>query len=275
MGFGNRISSGGWISRNTGERNFGHKTVVVFPCLIQPEISYSPDRQFEEPPRGLHTICATMHQLGIHSYYCAPSIGVQNEINSLKWHATQLGVPFSDSYHDFPEVLSDFKARTRRYNFLGFQTDISSIPELSIPGLFTNEHIRISLQNKLMTESVDIDAIFWGERYTYPIEIKEKTPARDSKLGNYFGLDVGPFVKLSFYAAKKGNLHSLFIVREINNTEDRNLVNWWFITFEKLAQYASWVFSGGGRNMQGGSSCVVKIPMSEFSEMNQDTLNNL
>lgn len=74
---------------------------------------------------------------------------------------------------------------------------------------------------------------------------------------------------------KKGNLHSLFFVREINNTIDRELVNWWFITFDKLAQYASWVPMGGGINMQGGGSTVVKIPKSEFNQVSLENLNLL
>lgn len=65
----------------------------------------------------------------------------------------------------------------------------------------------------------------------------------------------------------KGNLHSLFFVREFNNTNDRQLVKWWFITFDALAQYASWIPQGGGMNMQGGGSTVVKIPRSEFTEL--------
>ena len=140
---------------------------------------------------------------------------------------------------------------------------------------FTKEHLRVAFQNQFMCEMSDIDGIFWGQQYTYPIEIKEKTAANDSKLGDYFGLDVGPFVKLAFYAAKKGNLHSLFFVREINNTIDRELVNWWFIAFDKLAQYASWVPMGGGINMQGGGSTVVKIPKSEFSQVSLENLNLL
>jgi len=107
------------------------------------------------------------------------------------------------------------------------------------------------------------------------LEIKEKTSGTDNKLGEYFGLDVGPFVKLALYAAKKGNLHSLFFVREINNTDDRQLVNWWFITFDKLAQFASWQPQGGGMNMQGGGSAVVKIPKSEFTALTVAALNDL
>jgi hypothetical protein len=126
-----------------------------------------------------------------------------------------------------------------------------------------------------MCEMADIDGVFWGERYTYPIEIKEKTCANDNRLGPYFGIDAGPFVKLAFYAAKKGNLHSIFIVKEIDNPEDRNLIAWWFITFETLAQYASWIPRGGGKGMGEGRSTVIMIPRNEFKELNQENLITL
>lgn len=59
---------------------------------------------------------------------------------------------------------------------------------------------------------------------------------------------MGPFVKLAHYVARRGNLHSLFLVREIANQETRELVNWWFITFEQLARFASWFPMAGGRS---------------------------
>ena len=107
------------------------------------------------------------------------------------------------------------------------------------------------------------------------MEIKEKTVATDISVGHYFGLDIGPFVKLAFYAAKKGNLHSLFVVREINNVTNRDLVGWWFITFEQLARYASWNARSGGTNMGGGGSTVVRIPKSEFRQLTATALGEL
>jgi hypothetical protein len=70
---------------------------------------------------------------------------------------------------------------------------------------------------------------------------------------------------LAFYAAKRGNLHSLFIVREIEDVTTRKLKDWWYITFEKLAEFASWNPRAGGMNMGGGSSVVVPIPKAAFS----------
>ena len=275
MGFGSRLSQGGWIVRNVGAGIFGHQSSVLFPMIIQADTDYSPTRVLEEPPIALHTICSTMHQIGVHSFYCVPSVTTNNNTASISWQSKQLGIPNPVPFTPMLTTVQNFGSRTRNYNFLRYRTNAAIVPETSVAEEFTKENLRVAFQNAFMCEMSDIDGIIWGQQYTYPIEIKEKTVANDTKVGNYFGIDVGPFVKLAFYAAKKGNLHSLFFVREINNTTDRQLVNWWFITFDTLAQYASWVSQGGGRNMQGGGSTVVKIPKAEFTALTSASLATL
>lgn len=275
IGYGDRVSIGGWIARSVGAGVFGHETVVIFPEIIEPDKEYSPSRALPAPTHGLHTICSTFHQIGIRSLFCAPVISEYENPESIMWKSVQLGLPIQQEFKTFPESIEDFSRRTRRYNFLRYKTDSNPIPDSSVPEEFTKEHIRVAFQTYYLQEMSDVDGILWGNQYTYPLEIKEKTAASDSKLGEYFGLDLGPFVKLAFYAAKRGNLHSIFIVREINNIEERALVNWWYITFDKLAQFASWVPQGGGRNMQGGGSTVVKIPKCEFQMLNKEALGNL
>lgn len=275
LGFQNQVSPGGWIARSTGSGQFGHHTIAVFPEMVIPNQSYPVGRNLPQPAQGLHTICSTFHQLGIHSYSCAPVVRIANDPDSVEWHFIQLGLPTAQQYIQFPFNLTGFIPRTRRYNFLRYSTNVTSIPHPAVPEQFSKEHFRVTLQNQIISEISDIDGIFWGQRFTYPIEIKEKTPAEDRNLGEYFGLDLGPFVKLAFYAAKRGTLHSLFVVREIDNESSRDLVNWWFIEFDQLAQFASWVPSGGGRNMLGGGSTVVKVPKAEFRQLNAQSLQSL
>lgn len=276
LGYGNQVSVGGWIARSEGAGNFGQRTVVFFPETIRVGQTYPASRVLPQPPHGLHTICSTFHQIGIHGYYLTPSVGTANDPSSITWQAVQLGVPNQAPWASFPSCIAGFRARQRRYNFLRYNTaNVSGIPASSIEEEFSKEHARISFQSAFMSEIADVDGVFWGNQYTYPIEIKEKTVARDNKIGDYFGLDVGPFVKLAFYAAKRGNLHSLFVVREIDNTSARNLVNWWYIKFDELAQSASWTPVGGGTNMQGGGSTTVKIPKYKFQLLNAATLSTL
>src|SRR5262245_54739201 len=73
LGFGDRVSAGGWIARSVGPGEFGHRTVVLFPRTIEPGTDFGPE-SLPAPSNGLHTICATFHQIGIHSYFCSPVV---------------------------------------------------------------------------------------------------------------------------------------------------------------------------------------------------------
>lgn len=278
LGFSARVSCGGWIVRSDarGDFDFGQNTAVFFPETIQPGVNYNADRQLPEPHRGLHTICSTFHQIGIRSYYCA-AILTQNQSGEKKavWKFTELGLPEVQSYLPFPESIHGFNPRQRPYNYERFHADTSTIPDQAVPEEFSKESIRVSFNSMFYAEPSDVDGLFWGQEKTYPIEIKEKTRANDRGIGDYFGIDAGPFVKLAFYAAKRGNLHSMFVVREIDDEVTRNLVNWHFITFEQMAQYASWVFRPGGRGMTGGRSATIRIPISQFKILDADNLRSL
>lgn len=275
IGFAGRVSPGGWIARRKGNNVFAHATAAIFPEIVNPAQDYGPDRALPNPAQGLHTICATLHQSGIASFYCAASVATENDpFAGMEWQAIELGVPMQGQYQPLARALTalQFSTRSRRYNHLRYRTDTALIPDDAVPEEFSKEHLRVSLCTPFMVEISDIDGIFWGRWNTYPIEIKEKTPAPSTDMGPFFGLDVGPFVKLAFYAAKRGNLHSLFVVREIDNEQDRNLVQWWFITFDQLAQFASWNPQPGGPGMGGGRSSVVRVPRVEFQPLNAQTL---
>ena len=276
LGFADRVSRGGWIARRIGAGEFAHKTAVFFPETIQPGAAYPPTRSLPQPDVGLHTICATFHQTGIAAFFCAATVDAAASAESVRWKAIQLGLPTAQSYHDFPGCVQPlFTARDRKYNYLRHKADTASIPTSAVAEEFSKENVRVVFQTAFKAEVSDIDGILWGQRFTYPLEIKEKTAAKDNRLGEFFGLDTGPFVKLAYYAAKRGNLNSLFIVREIEDIESRRLVNWWFIRFEELASFASWVSMAGGAGMRGGASRVVCIPKSEFQPLTMENLERL
>lgn len=274
--FGNRIANGGWLTRTAGPGGFGAATVALFPATDFDSAMESDICAIQQPSRGLHTICSTFHQIGIHSYFCSPDIECEDDPTKLRWNAVQLGTPVDSPMQTLESALASYlRPRERRYNFMSYKTDISSLPDEHVTEEFIKEHLRVSFQTNFLSEVSDIDGIFWGSQFTYPLEIKEKTSAPDRNLGEFFGLDVGPFVKLAFYSAKRGNLHSMFVVREITDMETRELKQWWFITFEKLAQFASWNQQSGGRNMRGGGSTVVKIPKDQFSPLTKSELEKL
>ena len=236
LGYADRVSQGGWIFRRCQEE-FGTRTIVVFPEVILPDIDYPVARPAPQIPLGLHTVCATFQQTGIHAYFCFGSVERENDADSVRWSALRLGVPMNVPAVQFPEHFDDFFVeRDRRHNFLANNADLAWLPDASVAGEFSKECLRIAFRNRYLAEDSDVDGIFWGDQFTYPIEIKEKTVANDGQLGDWFGLDVGPFVKLAYYAAKRGNLNSLFVVHEIDDEQTRNHVGWWFVRFEELAR---------------------------------------
>ncbi len=274
LGFRDRVSPGGWIVRRKGPDIFAHSTAALFPEIVLPTQQYPPNRDLPNPAHGLHTICATFHGGGIAGFFCAATIAQDDDPASLAWHAVQLGLPSEQPYQPLIQGLAplDFTVRGRRYNFLRYHTDTTAIPDLAVPEEFSKEHLRVVFSTRYLAEVSDIDGIFWGQQHNYRIEMTESTAVPSRDLGPFFGLDVGPFVKLAFYAAKRGNLHSLYVVREIDNTQDRNLVQRWFIKFDELAQFASWIPQAGGPNMGGGGSSVVRVPRCEFHPLNPQTL---
>lgn len=276
LGYSNRVSLGGWIARRVGAEGFGSETVAILPEILISPTDISASRPPPEPPRSLHTICATFYQIGIKSFFAYAQPSEPKSTDPIKWMLTRIGTPQDQPWLSLDDALDPILTRrSRRYEPLRFRTDVAKIPSARITEEFLKESIRVHIQRRYITEISDIDGILWGEEKTYPLEIKEKTVARDRNIGDYFGIDAGPFVKLAFYAAKRGNLHSLFIVREIASTQNRELVSWWAITFERLARFASWVPQGGGTSMGGGRSSVIKIPKSAFHLMDSTYLSSL
>lgn len=275
LGYADRVSAGGWIARSTGAGQFGRRAVVIFPETLQPGQKYAASGVHRPAPNGLHTVCAVFQQIGIAGYYCQPVVAAMGVAESVAWHAVRLGVPGNPTHEPLAVALRTLTPRTRQHNFLRYHTNTAQLPDLAVADEFSKEHLRVSLQTPFLVECSDVDGVLWGQQYTYPVEIKEKTEAADNRVGKYFGIDTGPFVKLAFYAAKRGNLRSLFVVREIDDPATRNLVAWWYITFDRLAEFASWVPQAGGTNMGGGRSTVVKIPKDQFSLLDTGALAQL
>lgn len=262
--------------QHAGIGKFASETVALFPEVCTDVAELTQGRPLTEPSRGLHTICSTFYQIGIRSFFCSLQIADAADPASWRWQALRLGTPSEERWQPLEDALAPYLGkRARPYNWLRFNTDTSRIGDEFVVEEFLKEHLRVSALTPYTAEISDVDGILWGNEKTYPLEIKEKTAASDTKLGEYFGIDVGPFVKLAYYAAKRGNLHSLFVVREIEDTQSRKLKKWWFIPFDRLAQYASWNQQGGGTNMRGGASTVVRIPKERFSELNRAALTAL
>lgn len=134
-----------------------------------------------------------------------------------------------------------------------------------VASLFWFEYARYYCSITNLVSNNDLDLFLVGNSgAVYPIELKSKTPAEDRSLGEWFGLDVGPFLKMTFFTTKSINKDALYIVEEVD--EDREHVEWYAIRFTHLVKCCSWVQQGGGTNMRGGSSYTVRIPKAAFTK---------
>jgi hypothetical protein len=275
-GLAGHVLPGGWIARSDSRAGapFGANTVAFFPHAMQPTAKYSSVAGVNPPP-AFHKVGAIFHGIGISTYYLHPIVTTRNDPFSISWYAFGLGPPVLPPPQLFPGCIPGFAPRTRRHNYLRYKSKTAALPAQLIRDEFSRESARVSFSSKFFSEIVDVDALFWGKHKVYPIEIKEKTAANDKAIGDWFGLDVSPFVKLSHYSARRGNLDALFIVREIDHESSRNLVGWWYVDFETLAKNAAWTPRGGGRDMRGGRSTVIRIPKAAFKVLDAAALHSL
>ena len=208
LGYGEMISPGGWIFRSVrhgGTGRFASSHVALFPETVQAWKDYPPPVGIPNIPHSLLAVAISLRQIGVESYYCVPYFPRSQEPEKVEWTLFEMGSP-SHGVKDLSSAMKNFPSRTSRYNFLRYSSDPSVIPQSSLPVEFTKELLRVSVSGFYIAEVSDIDGVFWGKNIAYPLEIKEKTMASDRKIGDYFGIDVGPFTKLAFYAARRASL---------------------------------------------------------------------
>lgn len=135
-----------------------------------------------------------------------------------------------------------------------------------ISDLFWFEYSRYYFQVEYLLSNNDLDLFIIGPAgSSYPVELKSKTVAKDSSLGPWFGIDMGPYAKLSFFTANSMNTDALYVVEEVDAS--RQHVEWYGIKFTELVKCCSWVGQAGGTGMMGGASSTFKIPKSAFSPL--------
>lgn len=173
---------------------------------------------------------------------------------------------------DFEKVFSNFPKRTGNKGlrcYLQDRIDRALFPwddDSLVRDLFWFEYTRYFCQKKYLISNNDLDLFIIGDSGSaYPVEIKSKTPVVDESLGDWFGLDIGPFAKMAFFTANSMNTDALYIVQEVD--ENRSFVKWHGIKFTDLVKSCSWVGQAGGQGMSGGASSTIKIPKLSFTEL--------
>ena len=171
-------------------------------------------------------------------------------------------VPFDDVMSDFPPRNGNRGLRCYDRNRINSGQPPWNDPEI-ICELFWFEYARYYCQVNYLVSNNDLDLFLIGESGSaYPVELKSKSPVQDNSLGEWFGLDLGPFAKMAFFTANNMNTDALYFVEEVD--EQRNHIEWLGIRFTDLVKTCSWVGQSGGTGMTGGLSSTVKIPKAAF-----------
>lgn len=137
----------------------------------------------------------------------------------------------------------------------------------TVTELFWKEYARYFLHRQFLVSSNDLDFFIVGKSgKAYPIEFKSKMVAVDSSIGDWFGIDVGPFSKLSFFVSLSNNMEALYFIEEVD--ANGNTIEWWGIKFSELLKTCHWVSQSGGTGMGGGASVTIKVPKVSFQILN-------
>jgi hypothetical protein len=209
-----------------------------------------------------------LRRLGIRSFYAIPDT---DTALPFEWKAVDLSSEAIGAPQAISSFMKDFPARMGKRVVRG-GADVSAFANLqddALLGALTKESFADACMTKWKISAVDVDYFLFGRREILPIEIKEKDPAPDKIMGRYFGLDVGPFIKLSYFF-KAGE--TVYVVREIDNKVQRNLRYWKYLKFTDILDKSDWVGLPGGPPMVGKHSFTVRIPYEAFRDLTREEL---
>ena len=121
--------------------------------------------------------------------------------------------PITSVFHLFPLRNGNIGLRCHKLARLNPNqfpwTDVDAISDL-----FWFEYARYYIQVEYLVSNNDLDFFLIGTSGScYPVELKGMTSASDSTLGAWFGIDMGPYAKLSFFTSNSMNTDALYIGR--------------------------------------------------------------
>lgn len=170
-----------------------------------------------------------------------------------------------DIFSEFPTRTGNSGLRCSKINRLGANQPPWNDND-AIARLFWFEYIRYFVQVDYLVSNNDLDLFILGPSGScFPVELKSKTVANDNILGDWFGIDMGPYAKLAFFTANAMNTDALYVVQEVSTNRDH--VEWYGIRFTELVKSCSWVGQAGGTGMMGGASRTYKIPKAAFTQL--------
>ncbi len=231
--------------------------------------------------RQFHAMCSSLNGVGFEVIQCFPI--VQEEpatIPRLIWRFyryqdEQLREQITEDY------FCHWRGRGRvsrprpwmssiedKFTDLG-EVDLTT---LALPELFYNGFFKAVYRANTM-DPYDTDGfIISYDGKIFPIELKEKFPFTDRTIGQTIGIDAGRILMM-LRICLPINATGFYIVREVEETRERELVGWKIIRLDEVLMKCSWNLRAGGPGMassargRGSQTSTILLPHSEFSDM--------
>ena len=278
------IIPGGWIlspGRNTviNPPTQGRIAILPIPTPFSwtdhlPDIAFAAQVLAESYFRqtGIKTYFARFETFGnvqTEAGFQIPQPGNYHTSYALDFYKTG---PNGLSYVAMATVMSAFTPRTGNRGMSAHatgridRTTVVWADTLIVTNLFWKEYAYYYLKRQFSVSAADLDFFIVGNSgKAYPIEFKSKTTVTDAISGDWFGIDINPFAKLSFFVSLSNNMEALFFIEEVDN--NGNTIEWWGVRFSVVLKNCYWVPQPGGRAMGGGGSSTIKIPKVIFSTL--------
>ncbi len=174
--------------------------------------------------------------------------------------------------NDFSSILSigkerknnapRFKLRKRE------QFDYFDRYELdTLKKIYANRYFLDNKKRDVVMNTIDLDGFILDNRNTFIVEVKEKSPIKDSKHPEdeekwLYGWDTRRLLWYKYIQQQIG-LNVLYNILQIDNRDDRNFVKWDSVFLNDFLRSVSWSNVRGG----GGGEDTLTVPYGHFSDL--------
>ncbi|TAN40687.1 MAG: hypothetical protein EPN22_17155 [Nitrospirae bacterium] len=294
---GEKIFSGCWLlaPKSTDFYKFRFCFFVHPSVLKLNDSDIAPKSILGDKYRPFHAIAEFMDNAGIGTVYAVPTtddgklpfqdLKIRN-FSGLTWHLFSFsnGEFISREAQDFFTRWDGNRGRASSGTEWDLQTknkitDLSEpiLTELLLNELFYSGFVKTILR-KPLNDPYDVDSflISISQKHIFPMEIKEKFPAQNSR-DKFFGIDAGRIMML-LRVCLPNDANSVYLIRELD--ESGKFIGWKYMTLSDIVMTSSWNLQAGGPGMGGQSTQTIRLPYDHFkdftaSEITEDNLKNI
>lgn len=269
---------GAWIVSPKVANSLQYRyAIFVLPQLFADEPSLAQTIHALEQNRGQQALYSFLHRNGV-GIVVVGAIATEAHTQEIQWvnfgyQAEQLvRYPEAEPFASWPRGRgraslnkiawnNDVLARFQAVN----QQDLTA---MTLRQAFFYSHLKKELKIPL-DDPYDVDGFLISYLgHVLPVEIKEKSATQEGK----FGIDAGRILMMLRFCLAS-NKNALYVIRQVDDSADRNLINWRYITLSDMVMGASWNLQAGGAGMGGGATQTVMLSGALFNSFSTDTLS--